>query len=255
MLFLRGGIFSTIVLLGLGFLGGCVRNQSTSTATVDLKKEIKEEGAMEALIPIEFTDTISLLPPPEQGREWGCDALTAFAQRRSCVLSEMTDAPLDLRTLSDLLWAAYGYNRVENPGQLPMQGRITAPSSMNSQEMILYVAFAQGLYRYSNAYCRLERVLSQDLRPALAGMQEEAAQAPLIILLMADKEALRAKDPEKKLRASLIDGGIISQNISLCCSALGLKTRVRTSMDTEAIRTALDLDSRYEVILNQPVAR
>lgn len=204
---------------------------------------------------IEFTDTIALLPPLPAGEAWGCDVRTAFEQRKSCVLAEMTDEPLDLRTLSDLLWAAYGINRVENPGELPLRGRLTAPSKMNSQEMVIYLAFAQGVYRYSNGYNRLERVLNQDIRLSIAGKQEATAQAPVIILVVADMETLRGKDAEKKRLIAYIDGGIVSQNISIYCAAKGLKTRVRSSMDSDAVRKALNLSERYELILNHPVAR
>ncbi len=47
---------------------------------------------------------------------------------------------LPMQTLSNMLWAAFGVNR-------PASGGRTAPSASNSQEMDIYVAMADGLFR------------------------------------------------------------------------------------------------------------
>jgi len=59
--------------------------------------------------------------------------------------------------LANLLWAGFGINR-------PETGHRTAPSAMNSQEVDIYVALAQGLYVYEPKANRLKPVLAGDFR-------------------------------------------------------------------------------------------
>jgi hypothetical protein len=59
---------------------------------------------------------------------------------------EFSPEPLDEQNLSDLLWAAAGINR-------PKLGGRTTPSAMNAQEVQLYVALPQGLFRYEPEVC------------------------------------------------------------------------------------------------------
>ena len=50
-----------------------------------------------------------------------------------------------------------------------------------------------------------------------------------------------------------IDAGIVSQNIYLFCSGVGLATVTRGSMDADKLAKALKLTGQQKVILNQPV--
>jgi len=52
-----------------------------------------------------------------------------------------------------------------------------------------------------------------------------------------------------------MDAGIVSQNISLFCSGTGLITRVRASMDVEALTKALKLTASQIPMLNHPVGK
>lgn len=61
--------------------------------------------------------------------------LEALNNRQSA--REMSEEPLSVQTLSDLLWAADGVNRKD--------GRRTAPSAMNMQEIDIYV-YTRRLY-------------------------------------------------------------------------------------------------------------
>ena len=53
---------------------------------------------------------------------------------------EFGSGTLSPQTLSNLLWAAFGINRPD--------GRRTAPSAMNWQEVSIYVATPAGVYVY-----------------------------------------------------------------------------------------------------------
>jgi hypothetical protein len=65
--------------------------------------------------------------------------MEAISKRRSD--REFASTELPLPTLFNLLWAAYGVNRPE--------GRRTAPSALNAQEVDLYVALPSGGYCYN----------------------------------------------------------------------------------------------------------
>ncbi|HOG42362.1 MAG TPA: nitroreductase family protein, partial [Bacteroidales bacterium] len=88
----------------------------------------------------EITDIA--LPAPR--RKGGMPLMEALNRRESS--RELTSKPLDLQTLSDLLWAAWGYNR---------DHKRTAPSSHNRQEIDLYVFLESGTYIYDAAGNRL----------------------------------------------------------------------------------------------------
>jgi len=74
-----------------------------------------------------------------------CDGSLAEALRARRTVREFSDEALSPQTLSDLLWAACGINRLYGP--FGVAGR-TAASASNSQEVDVYVALSEGTYRY-----------------------------------------------------------------------------------------------------------
>jgi hypothetical protein len=100
----------------------------------------------------EITDIA--LPAPR--RKGGMPLMEALNRRESS--RELTSEPLDMQTLSDLLWAAWGYNR---------EYKRTAPSSHNRQEIDLYVFLESGTYIYDAAGNRLLLHDNDDLRSLL----------------------------------------------------------------------------------------
>lgn len=83
--------------------------------------------------------TRTLPPPCTTG---GAPLMDAISRRES--QRAFSSGALPEQTLSDLLWAAAGINR-------PGLGGRTAPSAMNSQEVQLFVALPEGLFRYDPA--------------------------------------------------------------------------------------------------------
>lgn len=147
--------------------------------------------------------------------------------------------------LSQILWAACGYNRVD-------QGKITAPSAINAQDIIVFVCNSQGVFRYEPKEHALTRVSKQDIRTAVAGRQAFAAEAPLSLVLVSDHSKF-GDHQNGAARMGMIDSGYVSQNISLICTALGLNTVPRMTMDNDAIRMELGLDNTYDLLLNHPI--
>jgi SagB-type dehydrogenase family enzyme len=147
--------------------------------------------------------------------------------------------------LSRLLWAACGINR-------PEQGLRTAPSSANQQEIDVYVALPQGVYRYDAQHLMLQPVRAGDWRAATGG-QDYVATAPLDLIYVATfANANTATRTEQQFYAAL-DTGFISQNVYLCCAAEGLATVVRGWIDRAELGACLGLGPNQLVIAAQSV--
>ena len=149
---------------------------------------------------------------------------------------------IDKQTLSTLLWAACGYNR-------PAERRITAPSVINAQDICVYVCLPDGAYRYDPDQQALELVVKEDLRPRVAGRQDFAKSAPVCLVLVSRLGKFRK--PRREYGA--MDAGYVSENICLACTALGLATVPRATMDIDALRQQLRLGDQDVLLLNHPV--
>ena len=83
----------------------------------------------------EFIPTIDIqLPDPQT--EGGMPLMDALKNRKT--VRTFTSQELDEQTLSNLLWAANGINRED--------GKHTAPSAMNLQEVVIYAVMPKGVY-------------------------------------------------------------------------------------------------------------
>ena len=180
------------------------------------------------------------LPPPSEAG--GLPLREALKQRRTT--REFTNETLPVQTLGDLLWAAFGINR-------PGTGHRTAPSAMNSQEVDLYVAAADGLFLYEPKLHRLKPLLQQDLRAKTTG-QEFARQAPVVLIYIADLPRLEKAKPELRPFYAGIDTGCIVQNVYLYCASAGLGTVVY-DLDRKPLADALALGPDQRIILCQAV--
>ncbi|MDL2320591.1 SagB/ThcOx family dehydrogenase [Alistipes sp. OttesenSCG-928-B03] len=179
----------------------------------------------------------------EPNRTRGEATMTAFEKRRST--REYSDAKLSFQDLSDLLWAANGINR-------PADGKRTAPTAMNKQEIDVYVCMEDGAYLYDVPSHELRRVTQEDVRPYVAGQQEFVKSAPACLVIVADMERV-GNDEEPYRTMTAIDAGIVSQNISIFCAGCGLATVPRGFMDKEKLAEALGLGTGRIIHLNHPV--
>ena len=169
--------------------------------------------------------------------------MEALSNRRSD--REYSAKPLSEQDISDLLWAAYGINRDD--------GRRTAPTATNAQEIDLYLFNETGGYYYNAKDNILEPRCAGDLRKLFANGQDFVLGAPVILLMVGDIEKLRGDDKDRKLRLACMDAGIVSQNINLFCASRGLATVPRAMMEENAIRDILNLKEFQHPILNNPV--
>jgi SagB-type dehydrogenase family enzyme len=183
---------------------------------------------------------------PKPRTEGGKPLMEALKARKSD--RRFSDKKLPRQTLSNLLWAAFGMNR-DN-------GKRTAPSAVNWQEIDIYVALEGGVFLYDAKAHALKPILSVDIR-ANVGTQPFTKDAPVGLIYVADysKMKFRGKDmPQKeKLFYSATDTGYISQNVYLFCASEGLNTVVLGLVDKSALKKKLGLAAHQHVVLSQPV--
>ena len=179
------------------------------------------------------------LPTPEKNVTMSL--FEALERRQS--IREYADQELSDQTLSQLLWAACGINR-------PAEGRITAPSAINAQDINVYVCRADGAWRYDAQAHALVKVSAKDLRPLVASRQDFAAKAPVSLVVVSDLSKVRN---HQELGA--MDAGYVSENICLACTALGLATVPRATMDKEGLARELKLSEQEVPLLNNPVGK
>lgn len=198
--------------------------------------------------PLEQQPKIIKLPEPNKKR--GLPVMEALAVRAS--VTEWSDKDLSIQDLSDLLWAANGINR-------PEIGKRTAPSAQNAQDVDIYVFMKDGVYLYDAKTHSLVQVVQGDHRLLFFPPRpqqppsEQMTMPPIVLLLVTDISRFRFGPEELKREWGAIDVGIVSQNISIFCAAVGLGTRPRASMDREKIRALLKLKETQFPLLNHPV--
>jgi SagB-type dehydrogenase family enzyme len=179
------------------------------------------------------------LKKPEFGKK---PVLDILAKRQS--MREYSTKPLPVEVLSELLWAACGINRED--------GKRTAPTAMNMQEIDVYAVMADGAYFYDAKENVLKPVVMKDLREA-TGKQAFVKDAPLNIVLVADfAKMTRGTEEDKRVYAGM-DASFVSENIYFYCAAEGLATVVRAMVDRDALAKALNLRPDQKVILAQTV--
>ena len=187
-------------------------------------------------------DKVIRLPKPNLNRN--SEVMEAFANRHST--REYAAKALTLNDLSDLLWACNGINRLD-------EGKRTAPSAMNKQDVDVYVVLPEGTYLYDAKAHQLNLVAEGDHRGAVAGGQAFVKSAPVSLLLVSDLSRLGdAKNTHTQLMGA-VDAGIVSQNISIFCSAAKLATVPRASMDTAKLKSVLKLTDTQLPLMNHPV--
>jgi SagB-type dehydrogenase family enzyme len=183
--------------------------------------------------------TVPLPKPQIVGGKPLMQALNERMSRR-----EFSPEKLPQQVLANLLWAAFGVNRAD--------GRRTAPSASNMQEMEVYAVMADGVYLYDAKAHALQLHLKEDLRAA-TGSQPWVATAPLNLLYVADYSKMGQRTEESKRENSGTDSGFIAQNVYLFCASEGLATVVRGGIDRPAMEKALKLRPDQHIVLAQTV--
>jgi nitroreductase len=157
---------------------------------------------------------------------------------------EFSSEPLPVEVLSNLLWAAFGINRPD--------GRRTAPTASNRQEIDIYVATANGLYLYDAKANLLNPILAEDIR-GMTGRQPFVKGAAVNLIYVADYSTMGTATNEVKDLYSAAATGFISENVYLYCASEGLATVVRANIERPALASVMKLRADQKIILAQSV--
>lgn len=175
---------------------------------------------------------IKLQSPSKSGGKPLMEALNERQSHRTFVKKD-----LSAQDLSDLLWAANGFNR---------EDKRTVPTSQNKQEMDVYVMLSTGVYLYDAKENILKLIEKGDLRKAL-GQHAISENASLSLIYVANL------DKASNREAGFIDSGFIAQNVYLYCASTGLGSVVRASFTRPGLHEALKLTEKQEITIVQAV--
>ncbi len=183
-------------------------------------------------------DTVIRLPPPDTAGIVSVEQ--ALWHRRS--VRTYSDAPLTVKQLGQLLWAAQGLNR-------GLVGR-TAPSAGATYPMELYLVVGRvtglkpGLYHYRfDGHCLALKV-GGDQRAALAGAalgQRSISTAPAVLVLAADFSRTSRIYGERAARYVYMEAGHVGENVHLQCEAQGLGTVMIGAFQDDRVKKLLGI--------------
>jgi len=179
-----------------------------------------------------FAQDIELPAPQKTG---GMPLMEALSLRQTT--REFSSKELCPQTLSNLLWAAYGFNR---------EDRRVVPSANNRQAFDVFVFLEKGVYLYDAKANALILKQEGDFRKS-AGRQAFVAEVPVNLVYVADLGKQSSRD------MVFADCGFIAQNVYLFCASEGLGTVVRGFFDKNELHQLLNLTEQQEVILTQTV--
>ena len=183
---------------------------------------------------------ISLPTPVVNG---GKPLMDCLLERKSS--RDFSKTPIPIQILSDLLWGAYGINRTE-------EGKHTAPTARNWQDIEIYVIIPSGVYRYESTSHELKLLKIGD-HSKTAGRQDFVSIAPLNIIIVSNFDKMGEMTVEDKKLYAGIHAGAVMQNIYLYCASVGLNTVARRLFNHDELAKIINLSSNKQIILTQTV--
>lgn len=183
-----------------------------------------------ALVPaspavIQAAETATRMELPAPNKTGGMPLMQALNTRHS-TKTNYSGAALSAQQLSDLLWATWGTNRED--------GRRTAPTAMNKQDVRVYVALENGVWQYDAGHA-LIKVLDGDWRGQMGG-----GSLTLLYAIPQGNEWGGAHV------------GSLYQNAGLYCASAGLGNFVHVS-GLHALDGKLPLPEGWKVFIIQTV--
>jgi len=125
---------------------------------------------------------------------------------------------------------------------------------MNAQEVDVYVALPEGLYRYAAPTQTLHLVSATDVR-RVTGYQDFVDTAPLDLVLVADHSRMKLVPAAQREAFAFAAAGAMAQNVYLYCASSGLAAVIRAWLDRDALAQAMGLTNDQQVLLSQTVGR
>lgn len=191
-----------------------------------------------------FSQTTESIILNKPNMERGLNVMQSLSLRESA--RTFDSAPVSLQDVSDLLWAANGVNR-------PQNGKRTAPSAINAQDIDVYLFDSNGVYLYNAKDHKLDLVLPQDSRSVISNQDKDPFPA-VILLLVSDLSRFQRGDDSVKAVWAAMDAGIVSQNVLIFCASNNMAARPRAIMNKEKITELLKFGDFQIPMLNIPVS-
>lgn len=175
------------------------------------------------------------LPAPQ--KKGGVSLAEALNLRRTT--RQYKPDMLSLQQISQLFWSAFGVNRAD--------GKRTAPTARNRQEITLYMLTAKGAWAYAAKENKMIQVSTKDLRK-MAGR----FSAPIYIVIVSNRKL--SGDTPRSIHFATMDVGYVSQNIYLAAAAMELGTCAIGSIpNTAGLEKELKLTKSEKVLLTHSV--
>ena len=176
---------------------------------------------------------------PAPAKTGGMPLMQALAERKT--IRDYKPAELDAATLSEILYAAVGVNRPD--------GKLTIPTALNMQDIVVFAALPNAVYRYDAKENKLVKIDDGDFRAEIITRKDLANNSACILVYASD--TTKNRTPETKFSA--IHVGSATQNVYLYAASKGLGTVSLGMYDEKAVRKVFKLDDKLTVILAQAV--
>jgi hypothetical protein len=180
---------------------------------------------------------------PGPCREGGRPLMEVLRDRKST--REFRADPISREQLANLLWAAFGVNR-------PETGQRTAPCTMNLRCIDVYLATAEGTFRYDADEHGLVVVNREDVR-AVTGGQDYVKIAPVALIYVADHAKFSKVDAAERDFYAAVDAGLIGQNVYLYCASESLGCVIHMPGDRVALARSLRLRPEQRIVIAHTV--
>ena len=188
-------------------------------------------GVLVAMITVNSAQALDKhLPQPD--KNGGMPLMEALQQRRSGKFFVNKD--INDKTLSNILWAAYGTNDNE--------GHRTIPTAMNQKELEIYAADKKGVWLYNADNNSLQQISDENILKAFSS-QDYMENAPLVLIYTGNKESDYVE----------LHAGSAYQNVGLYAASTGLNAVVRGYFDKEQVAKLIKLPENKKVIITQAI--
>ena len=176
---------------------------------------------------------LEIVKLPEPQIDKSVTLYDALKNRKSVRSYEQKE--LDLQTLSNILWVAYGVNRDD--------GRRTIPTARNAKDLSVYVAKKDGVWLY-NADTNELKQMSADNIMYTFGTQPFMKEVPAVLVYAGS---------DKDHNFSVMHAGSAYQNVELYAGTNNLGCVVRAMFDKDAFAKAVQLPAGQRIIVSQAI--
>ncbi len=198
-----------------------------------------------------YSDPLKIIMLPEPELKGGTGLWEVLLSRRS--MRNYTGKPIDLRSLSQLLWAAQGVT-----ARMGMYLLRTAPSAGALYPVETYLVvhgveeLEQGVYHYQVSDASLEFLSSGDYTrqmTAAALNQPIATMASVVFAWTACVGRSKWKYKERAYRYIYLDAGHICENLYLASAAMGLGCCAIGALYDDEVNEILGIDGKEETVV------